>query len=239
MKLGTDISEWGGDLDAATVECWKGQGVEYVIVQYSSKMQQHLQALTNAGMYGEMYVYLYWGTSPWNQTPLDRTNAALTVAKQFGVHRLWLDCEDTTHPFQPGQLQACIDACTAAGVAPGIYTGSWWWGPNAGNTSRFSTLPLWDANYLTEAKQADLSKMPQDFNNFRPYGGWTAPTIWQWSNTTSLCGHSCDLNAALGDAPAPVPTPTPAPVGNIVTGVTVHFSDGSEWALAVQPPGRG
>lgn len=206
MRLGVDFSQYGGALAASTVQCWKGKGVNHAVVQYSERMSQHLEVLTQSGgLELEAYVYLYWGLSPWSQTPRDRVRAALAIARGR-ISRLWLDAEDTTHPYQESQLAECVAACDAAGMPCGIYTGRWWWVPRTGDSRTFSHLPLWHAEYLGEAPTPDLSRLPQDFSAFRPYGGWSAPAIWQWWNTTSLCAHSVDLNA-IPDGSPPIPTP--------------------------------
>lgn len=78
--------------------------------------------------------------------------------------------------------------------------------PNTGNSQAFNHLPLWDANYLAEASIPNVGLLPPNFDGYKPYGGWLSPTIWQWHNTTSLCGHSVDLNA-LRDSSIPTPIP--------------------------------
>ena len=196
MRLGVDFSQWGGPLSINTVECWRAQGVNHAIVQYSNLMSQHLQTLQQAGgIETEAYVYLYWGVSPWGQTPVQRTEACIDIMSSYGVKTLWLDAEDSMHPYNEAQLKECEQLCYARGIIPGIYTGRWWWVPNTNNSQAFKHLPLWDANYIGESPNPDLSKHPTAFDRFRPYGGWTQPTIWQWHNTTMLCGYSVDLNA--------------------------------------------
>lgn len=200
MRLGVDFSQWGGPLSVNTVECWRAQGVDHAIVQYSALMRQHLQTLKDAGgIETEAYVYLYWGQSPWGQTPVQRTKECIDIMDDFGIKVLWLDAEDSIHPYDEAQLIECEQYCYSRGIVPGIYTGGWWWIPNTRNSQTFKHLPLWDANYLAEATHPDLSKSPNNFDRFRPYGGWSKPTIWQWHNTTLLCGHSVDLNALPND----------------------------------------
>ena len=195
MRLGVDFSEYGGDLAPATAECWKQAGISFVIVQYSARMEQHLGILQAAGLEAEAYVYLYWDRSPWNQTPADRTNAALQLAAGR-VSRLWLDAEDQTHPYNEAQLQDCVTVCKLAGIPCGIYTGRWWWVPQTGNSQAFAHLPLWHAEYVTNDPQARLDLAPDPGDGFQPYGGWTRPTIRQFQGTSTLCGHSVDLNVA-------------------------------------------
>lgn len=205
MRLGVDFSEWGGDLLPATVACWKGQGVSHAVVQYSQRMRQHLDVLHAAGgIEVEAYVYLYWGQSPWGQTPLDRVRAAVVMG-QGRIRRLWLDAEDSTNPYREDQLLECVEFLRSIGMATGIYTGRWWWVPRTGNSTAFAQLPLWHAAYTSELDPPDVKLIPQSFSGFQPYGGWQTPAIWQWQGTTKLCGHEVDLNAIPQPPAAPAP----------------------------------
>lgn len=206
-RLAVDFSQYGGGLNTGTVSCWQQQGVELAIVQYSSFMRPHLTALETAGMKAEGYVYLYWNVSPWNQTPQERTRNVLNMAGNR-ISRLWLDCEDSSHPFDPAQLDECIAICQAAGMPTGIYTGRWWWVPQTGNSNRYSDLPLWHAEYRTPEGQPASIIVP-DLSGFQPYGGWQSPAIWQYQNTSQLCGHSVDMNAILEEPEAGGPPVTP------------------------------
>lgn len=203
MRFGVDFSQHGGALAASTVECWKAKGITHAVVQYSERMRQHLDVLHQAGgIEVEAYVYLYWGLSPWQQTPQDRTRAALAMAGGR-ITRLWLDAEDSSNPYREDQLAECVAICEAVGMPTGIYTGRWWWVPRTRNSQAFRHLPLWHAEYTINP--------PADLGNFASYGGWARPVIWQYQGTTTLCGHSVDLNA-LEDEPANPPVqPEPLP----------------------------
>lgn len=232
MRLGVDFSQWGGELRADVVECWKGRGVSHAVVQYSELMDQHIRALQAAGGIDiEAYVYLYWGLSPWGQTPLDRTQAAL---KRAGgrVSRLWLDAEDISNPFRADQLAECVAFLEREGMATGIYTGRWFWEPHTGNNLDFRHLPLWHAEYLTTNILAEPERMKAvDFGAFQSYGGWARPAIWQFQGTASLCGHSVDLNA-VDDVVVTPPAPAPPPVAELANGprkegnFVVMYNDG-------------
>lgn len=211
IKLGVDFSEHGGDLSPLTVECWLNQGVEQAIVQYSARMRQHLDTLKPFSLVVEGYTYLYWGLSPWNQTPMQRVQNTLALANG-DISFLWLDCEDRLQPFDPWQLSECVRLCEVAGVPCGIYSAAWWWIPYTGNTTAFSRLPLWAAQYLSESPTPDFSKQPASMDIFRPFGGWVKPDILQWHNTTNFCSHSVDLNVFEDVTPVPVPVPGFGPV---------------------------
>jgi hypothetical protein len=195
---GIEFSQWGGPLDAGTVECWKSRGVEFAVVQYSAESRAQMDVLQQAGIKLEGYIYLYWGVSPWNQTPAQRTRLALAT---FGdrITRLWLDAEDSTNPYDENQLLECVKVCEDAGMPVGIYTGGWWWKPNTGDSKAFSHLVLWDANYLRTSADADAEFIP-DLASWKPYGGWTKPEIWQYQGTSTLCGYSVDMNYMFVEA---------------------------------------
>jgi hypothetical protein len=151
------------------------------------------------GMTVDTYVYLYWRYGVGEQV-----RAALEAVAGYPVGRLWLDCEDATGSRTPEDMVAlvgqAVDACGQ--FACGIYTGRWWWAPATGNSSAFSHLPLWHAEY-TSGPQV----LP-DFDTFRAYGGWDRPFMWQFQGTTYLCGVGVDLNLRhVQPAPGPLPPP--------------------------------
>ena len=196
-SLGVDFSSFGGSLDQGTVACWRQQGIEYAIPQYSAALPQHLEALRGSGLRTEVYVYLYFPLSPWNQTPEDRVRACLNMLHGRDVKRVWLDVEETndTPAGTVAAVQRCVKVVEDAGLAPGIYTGRWIWPRATGNSAAFAHLPLWHAEYTAPdgAGESHPEDAP-DFDTFIPYGGWTRPRIWQFQNTHPLCGHSVDLN---------------------------------------------
>lgn len=90
-----------------------------------------------------------------------------------------------------------------------VYTGAWFWDPQAGGSSSCQNFPLWVSGYSSSPP------MPK---------GWSKWTFWQYSDKASVPGISggCDysrfygtsaeLHALVGLAPA-APTPKPAPPG--------------------------
>ena len=200
-RLGVDFSQFGGPLAQETVRCWKEQGIEFAIPQYSSMLPQHLEALKQGSLDTEVYVYLYFPLSPWSQTPESRVSNCINMLHGFNVKRIWLDVEESNaSPANTvAAVQRCVEVVQAAGLSPGIYTGRWIWPSATESSQAFAHLPLWHAEY-TAPDGADESHPEDapDFDNFIPYGGWTRPLIWQFQNTHPLCGHSVDLNAMEG-----------------------------------------
>jgi len=119
------------------------------------------------------------------QQVIDTVNHLRQSGANFGM--LWFDIEGSW----PGSvanninfLHGLFNQANAMGIKWGIYTSRSQWGPITGNTAQFGAPPLWYAHY-------DGSP---SFSDFAPFGGWTHPSIKQFSGTTSFCGASIDRN---------------------------------------------
>lgn len=89
-----------------------------------------------------------------------------------------------------------------------IYTGAWFWNPQAGGSSSVGDHPLWVSGYTSSPP------MPS---------GWADWTMWQYTSKESAFGISggvdasyyqgtqSELEALVGLGPSPTPTPTPTP----------------------------
>lgn len=194
MRRAIDVSNYSGQINGATISCWRNQGYDHLIcgTQRREITRQQLQT-AQAEITLDAYVYLYW-----SRDIAAQVREALETISGLNVGRLWLDCEDDAGGRTPEQVVSLIrDAVAACDNFPnGIYTGRWWWQPSTGDSQEFAGLPLWHAEYT-----AHPNVLP-DFDGFRPYGGWTRPSMWQFQGTTNLCGVTVDLN--LMDAEAPV-----------------------------------
>lgn len=110
------------------------------------------------------------------------------------------------------------------GRAPIIYTNQNWWNTCTGNSTAFSSYPLWIASY------GDSGSTPK-----MPSGGWSRYTFWQWSDNVNdgskfpgdqdvFVGNQSALNALLAPIPA---APTPTISGTAKAGYTMTASAGS------------
>lgn len=226
LRRGVDFSE-GQDVSSGTLFKWVRDGVERLYPQYSEKLSAYLdsaKAFLEQVPWGkvDVYVYLYFPLSPWNQTPESRVNAALRVIKASGVpvRYVWLDVEDPNDHGTPedyvNALLRCGDLITSAGYRPGIYTGRSSYVSRMGAYSGFAKYgwPLWHANYvhgLDVPAEPDMTLEPTEvgFGNVSAYGGWDKPLIRQWHGTTMFGGHSVDMDIEddLGSTPEPAPEP--------------------------------
>jgi GH25 family lysozyme M1 (1,4-beta-N-acetylmuramidase) len=207
-QLSVDCSNYQGDLPQAVFDSWRDAGCKTVICGTDGSgtnpivfPQQAFKAAT-AGMNVEAYIYLYFGANGVPSDVLGRTRQKLNMIRSVGgIKRVWIDCEDTTSGLAPSDLlhligQAC-DAVRAEGYEVGIYTGGWWWRPYTADSTQFSHLPLWTADY---DGNADL-----EFSS--PFGGWSSLYRKQYTDKGRLgiYGADLDLNAEVESAAAPPP----------------------------------
>lgn len=54
-----------------------------------------------------------------------------------------------------------------------------------GNYNGFSSSPLW---YYNAFGQGPSGESPANFDDFRPFGGWTSPNVKQFALNEGLCG---------------------------------------------------
>lgn len=189
MKLGVDMSKWGGPLTADEAACMVANGVQVCIVasgpgNYGEWTLQQAQAAQAAGMALEGYTFLEWAYNArlWVRSAIQRFGAARP-------RRLWVDVEDTSIPPPldwERYVSEALDEVRAHGLDTGVYTGRWFWAGHLGNVETFAHEKLWNSWYDGDP---DIDGLP--------YGGWTEASvaIEQYQGTTDLCGQSVDLNA--------------------------------------------
>ena len=188
MLTAIDISNWTGDIEPATVRCWKAAGVKKLIVgtQNETMTRRQVGVAQSEGLPIELYVYLYF-----DRDPVAKVKAAADLAHAADIFRIWLDAEDTSTAKAPDRLiadlQGCVQAVRDRGIDPGIYTGAWWWKPRMGNSAAFRDLDLWYSHY-------DGQPNFNDWYAGFAFGGWEHPTGKQYAGTTQLCGKGVDLN---------------------------------------------
>lgn len=124
------------------------------------------------------YEFLYW-------TDKDSDLERLKRAAGFGLPVL-VDCETEKVGWIPDQFVERIhegkDALISEGQYGGIYTGGWWWPSHTRNCTDFSTDYLWAANYVFKEGTIPPENFVVDLSTFASFGGWSVPTIWQYSD---------------------------------------------------------
>jgi len=121
-------------------------------------------------------------------------SAPYPAGKTDGYDRIWLDIE--TNPSSGcgwGSdlssncqfIKELLDAATAKGKKVGVYTSKYMWEGIAGSSCTVGAgYPLWYPHY-------DFVDSCSDFTSF---GGWTSPTIKQFSDRKSICGITSDAD---------------------------------------------
>lgn len=103
---------------------------------------------------------------------------------------IWLDIEGAGYWHADKNrnrefFNGLIRGIKSAGVKVGVYSSTYQWGSIMGNDfTAGSPYPLWYAHY---------DNTP-NFNDFRPFGGWTKPAIKQYAGDHTLCGVGVDKN---------------------------------------------
>lgn len=189
MKQAIDISNFDVPFTAATVTAFKDAGVEAVIVgcQRTAIAREQIAVCRDAGMpVVGVYAFLYWGNAV-----ISEVGKAIDIAKNFGVSRVWLDCEDSadaspsaTPGSRLGELANAVASIRNAALEAGIYTGKHFWQGAMGNTTQFAHLSLWHASYWNDRHYQDAVD----------YGGWTRVAIHQYASSPALAGRNRDYN---------------------------------------------
>lgn len=201
MTLCLDVSQY--DLSTFNPACLKAAGATDIIfgvfdpVDPPNKMRQAaLEWRAVGGNVRGFYGFCYFG-SPFGA--YRDTKWAIQLAQEFGVDRVWVDCETDgravgfTDAVQPtpaqrvAEIQGCVDLIRAAGLTPGIYTGGWWWPGQTENSSQFANLPLWHSDYgANDGTREPVQEVA--------YGGWSKVSIHQYTSQLPVCGRNRDAN---------------------------------------------
>lgn len=185
----------GGLITDAHCQEWIANGFTHAVIgtQWPEVTKHQLEVCHRNGMTLDIYTWLYWNR---DITKYVGDRIGLANGYPVGVH--WLDAEDDASGRAASTLiatiQTAVNIVQAAGQRAGIYTARWWWPSATGNTTAFSVLPLWHAEYpFKEGTVVPLAQAPS-LDSFKPYGGWKRPAIWQYCGSVQTMGANLDLN---------------------------------------------
>ena len=188
---------YGADVSAAmSVNDWKNlmneRSVSFGIVRcYQSLGQVDPNAATSvangkAACLNYVDVYHYPCLAVDAQTQVEQAVAALQNTK---FRRYWFDVETldagwstTNQPSNSKFLSQLISAAYALGQQVGVYTSAGQWSTIIGDNS-CRIYPLWYSNW---------SPPCPSFDDFVPFGGWTAPYMKQFAGNECHAGVSYD-----------------------------------------------
>jgi hypothetical protein len=125
-------------------------------------------------------------------TQMGELVASLKSCGNAFTGRIWLDIEGGQYwtgntTANKAWYQELVDACTASGYTCGVYSSASQWQVIFGSTTYSygaASLSLWFAHYDNNAS----------FNDFSPFGGWTAPQMKQYQGDVTVCGSDVDVN---------------------------------------------
>jgi len=191
---GVDVSQYTSQ---SQFQCLVGQNLVYAIIRcYQSVGHPDpncAASVANAHAAGMQVVDAYFFPCPTCGAASTQVNQMLSYfnANSVSVKRMWLDIEGTQYWLgNAGSNQAwyrtLVDAVNNAGLTAGVYASFYQWQSIFGDAGFVygNNLPLWYAAYDGEPT----------FDGFRSFGGWSAPTMKQFSDAGTKCGVSYDIN---------------------------------------------
>eukprot|EP01092_Planopodium_desertum_P001299 TRINITY_DN1189_c0_g1_i3.p1 TRINITY_DN1189_c0_g1~~TRINITY_DN1189_c0_g1_i3.p1 ORF type:complete len:214 (-),score=58.45 TRINITY_DN1189_c0_g1_i3:43-684(-) len=135
-------------------------------------------------------VYMFPCYSCGNPQSQVQSLASFLSGNSVDFDTVWLDIEGpgTYWSGSTSDNQAffngLLSAAQSTGWNLGIYSSASQWVPIFGSGyTAGGNLPLWFANYDGEP----------NFNDFSPFGGWSSPTMKQFSDQGAKCGASYDM----------------------------------------------
>lgn len=192
---GVDVSQ---PFSTTVYQCMKQNGMTYVIIRgycsfggVDSHAVTGLQNAKAAGLITDVYFFPCTG----------KKSPATQVAEMFAAipsnlyGMIWIDVETNTSPGcgweQHSHEDNCkflielINAIKSHGKVPAIYASAYMWQNIMGSRTACpaaASQQLWYPHYDGNPSFADFSA----------FGGWTKPTIKQYTGTSSFCGGSVD-----------------------------------------------
>jgi GH25 family lysozyme M1 (1,4-beta-N-acetylmuramidase) len=193
---GIDISQ---ATSTATYTCLKNLGYSFAIIRaYRSTgtldpaASQNLQSARAAGLSTEVYMFPCRGKNATSQV-----NELIAGISSNLYSNIWIEVENNPSPgcswtgydrtSNCNFVTEAINAIKAQGKYAGIFTSATNWQSIFGSSSACPSVgsaPLWYAHY----------DHVQEFSDFKPFGGWSAPSMKQFASGVPLCGADVDKN---------------------------------------------
>ncbi len=171
-----------GNYSFAVVECWRG-GYQL------SPCASNIASAWNEGFRNvDAYSFMCPNCNNGPQSVQSLVNYLQSNSVRYGM--IWVDVEECNGCWYDNNLAAncawvknLASTYQSLGVRVGVYTSAYEWSATVGPGCDMSQFPLWYADY---------DKNPS-FSGFRPFAGWSAPSIKQFSDSAdNSCGVSID-----------------------------------------------
>jgi hypothetical protein len=138
--------------------------------------------------YVDLYAFLCVGCQGGASGQQQATNTVQFISSQglqTNQYNLWVDIESCSGCWSDANTNAnfmydLINELQNQGVSVGVYTSASQWSQIMGSWDGLSSFPLWYPHYDHNPS----------FSDFRPFAGWTQPTMKQYAGDTSFCGAS-------------------------------------------------
>jgi len=185
----------GVDVSSAITQwpCLKGRGVEFVVARGWESVNRPdpnvintLQRAKAAGI-AHLDVYLFPCVPCGN--PAAQAQGLVNHLRGHPYGMIWLDIETYawSHDHASNQrfISGLINELKSLGQHIGIYTNLNNWANIVGvGWNGAHEYPLWYAHYDGQP----------NFNDFRPFGGWSRPNIKQYAGDVKVCSSDVDMN---------------------------------------------
>ncbi|CAM6002220.1 unnamed protein product [Sphagnum balticum] len=186
-------------VSTTTFNCLKTNGNTFVIVRayrstgaIDANTVQTLRNAKSSGLATDIYMFPCRGKNATTQVNEMTANVPSDL-----YSTVWIDIETNPSPgcswsghdatSNCNFLTEAINAVKAKGKTPGVYSSSSMWQSIFGSTTACSaagSTPLWYAHYDNV----------QAFSDFKAFGGWTKPTLKQFSGDVTVCSTDLDKN---------------------------------------------
>ena len=186
--LGVDISDL-----TTQFSCLVSKGYTFTIIRgYRSPgiVDSNIVAnLKNAWAGGMTHVDVYLFPCVPCGNPANQATALVNAIKGQKYGMIWLDIETyawtTSLTTNQNFILGLVNQLKSLGQTVGVYTNYYNWQSIVGvNWPGCASLPLWYAHYDNNPS----------FTDFTPFGGWTHPSIKQYSDSGNICSASFDLD---------------------------------------------
>lgn len=194
--LGLDLSYFQGEVSQDSWKCLHDKGYQFAIIQaYRSNGVTNPYVATDiarakAAGFKNVDIYVFpsfaKGIASAGTQLKTAVEAARSKGQNFGM--VWIDIEESklwgNCSSNQAFLRGMLHAGEAMGLHLGIYSSAYQWTGIMCSSTEFSHYPIWYSHYDNKP----------NFSDWKPFGGWTKPSIKQYTGTTNMCNTQIDQN---------------------------------------------
>lgn len=197
--FGLSLTDATKGIDVSTLvystgfKCLKDDGYDFVIVRGYESIgkpdSDAIHTIANAREAGFENIDVYMFPCPKCSKSASEQVREMVEALNISYGQIWLDIEGAEYwtGSQESNQKFFRDLLLAASIhkRTGVYASQYQWSAIMGDSyTGGSSHQLWYAHYDNDPS----------FSDFSPFGGWSRPSIKQYSADRSICGAGVDLN---------------------------------------------